>query len=133
MEARLFGLTMKDLHFLPADTTGMKKAGPSTQEAIEKPPMTEKEEVRKSSSGSSVDKENPHTWSDRGEKVTVSNPTVGDNGTPATKVQYNMDDKATPGSCWMTTDMNDSATAFTVSPENWIPIPKVRERAKRTN
>ena len=122
-----------DSDFLPADTTDIKQAEPSTQKVIEEPPTTEKEQVGKSSSGSSVDKENPNTCNKRGEGVTVSSPTVGVNGTPAKKVQFNMDDKATPGCSWMTTDMNDSPTAFIVSPENLIPIPKVRGSAKRTN
>ncbi|KAK2720827.1 hypothetical protein QYM36_004640 [Artemia franciscana] len=30
------------------------------------------------------------------------------NGIPGKKAQFNMDDKATPGCCWMRTDMNDS-------------------------
>ena len=49
------------------------------------------------------------------------------------KVRFSGYDKPTPGCSWMTTDLNDSATTFTVSPEVLIPIPKVRGSAKRSN
>ncbi|KAK2708545.1 hypothetical protein QYM36_014225 [Artemia franciscana] len=82
--------------FLPTDTTEIRQAGPSTRKAIEEPPTTEKEQVGRFLSGSSADKENPHTCSDRCEDVTVSIHTVSVAGTPAKKVKFNMDDKATP-------------------------------------
>ncbi|KAK2719634.1 hypothetical protein QYM36_005198 [Artemia franciscana] len=48
-----------DLDFLPTDTIDIQQGGPSTQKATEEPPVTEKEQVRKSSSRSAVDKEDP--------------------------------------------------------------------------
>ncbi|KAK2705105.1 hypothetical protein QYM36_017219 [Artemia franciscana] len=54
----------------------------------------------------------------RGENVIASSPIIGFNGTLAKEVQFNMDNKATPGCSWMTTDMNNSSCAFIVSPEN---------------
>ena len=121
-----------DSDFLPANTTDIEQAGLSIRNTTEEPPTTEKEQVGKPSSGSSVEKENPYTCSDRGEDVIISSPTVGVNGTPDIKVQFNTNDGATPVCSWITTDMNDSATKFIVSAESLIPIPKVRGSAKRT-
>lgn len=143
-----------DSDFLPADTTDIDQAGPVTQNA--NGTSSEKGQAEESSSGLPADADNSLNLSDKGEDTSVSpglpvdadnavilsdkgedaslSRSTGDvNGPPAKKVRFSGNDKATPGCSWMTTDMNDSATTFTVSPEVLIPIPKVRGSAKRSN
>lgn len=111
--------------FLPADTTDIEQIGPSVHAVV----LSAISQLESSSSASRLEKDDPSRLGDKADDGEISTQYI--NGTPAKKARFHEDVSATPGCSWIT-DKVDTATAFPVSPEILMPIPKVAGSAKRT-
>lgn len=111
--------------FLPADVTDIEQTVPSTQETV----SSENGQLESSSSILPGEENDASTLGDKGDNSEVSTHDI--NGTPAKKVRFDENINVTPGCSWMSTKKADSA--FPVSPDILMPLPKVKGRTKRTN